>query len=89
MVLCDLMMPEMTGMEFFEHLGSLRPEYRSRVIFMTGGAFTESAQRFLAEVPNLRISKPFEVAALRELIAQVLEGSPGPRPAQVQPQSDG
>ena len=42
------------------------------MIFFTGGAFTERARDFLAQVPNARLEKPFEVAELRELVRQAL-----------------
>lgn len=67
-ILCDLMMPQMTGMEFHAALVGVDGEQAARVIFLTGGAFTLRAQEFLDEVPNLRIEKPFEPAQLRALI---------------------
>jgi CheY-like chemotaxis protein/anti-sigma regulatory factor (Ser/Thr protein kinase) len=60
-ILCDLMMPEMTGMDLYE---SLQPEIRERVIFISGGAFTDRARDFLQRVPNRRLFKPFNVETL-------------------------
>jgi signal transduction histidine kinase len=68
-ILCDLMMPVMTGMEFYEELGRVAPEQRDRIIFLTGGAFTPSARTFLSQVPNPRLEKPFEVDDLLALVA--------------------
>ena len=42
-ILCDLMMPEMSGPRFYEELSRLAPEQAQRVIFMTGGAFTDQS----------------------------------------------
>ncbi len=67
-IICDLMMPQMTGMDFHRELSSARPEQAERIIFMTGGAFTPSARAFLDEVANVRIDKPFEIAGLRALV---------------------
>ena len=39
-ILCDLMMPGMTGMDLHEALSRLAPEQASRVVVLTGGAFT-------------------------------------------------
>src|SRR5439155_324873 len=39
-ILCDLMMPTMTGMELHSELRSRIPEQAQRMIFLTGGAFT-------------------------------------------------
>jgi CheY-like chemotaxis protein len=64
-IVCDLMMPGMSGMEFHEHLARTLPEYVGRVVFMTGGAFTKEACQFLASIPTPHIEKPFSEAALR------------------------
>ena len=71
-IICDLMMPEMTGMEFHEALERELPDEARRVVFLTGGAFTAKARTFLEQVKNMRIDKPFEVAALRALVAERL-----------------
>jgi signal transduction histidine kinase len=67
-VLCDLMMPEMTGMDLVEHLRARSPALADRVVLMTGGAFTERAREFLAAVPNQRLEKPFDAATLSALV---------------------
>ena len=69
-ILCDLMMPEISGMELFEWIEQEHPELAPRVVFMTGGTFTPRARSFLEEVPNLVINKPFDPGELRELIAE-------------------
>jgi CheY-like chemotaxis protein len=71
-VLCDLMMPEMTGMELHARLRELDPALADRTIFITGGAFTPGASEFLARVPNPRLEKPFDPDRLRELVAGML-----------------
>jgi CheY-like chemotaxis protein len=63
-ILCDLMMPYVTGMDFYAELTRLAPEQATRVIFLTGGAFTPRADEFLDEVQNLRIDKPFDIDVL-------------------------
>ncbi len=67
-IVCDLMMPQMTGMEFYAELGRFAPDQVAKVIFVTGGAFTERARTFLDMVPNVRLEKPFERQQLRALI---------------------
>lgn len=44
------------------------PGLERRMVFMTGGAFTPCASEFLARVPNLRLDKPFDTAALLESV---------------------
>ncbi len=72
LVLCDLMMPDMTGMELHERVAAVAPGLASHVVFLTGGAFTVSARDFLDRVPNPRVEKPFEPAALRKLVGSLL-----------------
>jgi CheY-like chemotaxis protein/two-component sensor histidine kinase len=67
-ILCDLMMPQMTGMELHAELRNVDPGYADRMIFLTGGAFTPAARAFLDEVPNQRVEKPFDVQHLRALV---------------------
>jgi len=67
-ILCDLMMPEMTGMDLYAELAGSTPEQAERMIFMTGGAFTPTARAFLDRVPNQRIEKPFDAQHLAVLI---------------------
>lgn len=74
-IFCDLMMPEVTGMELHAELSRRSPEQAQRVVFMTGGVFTSKASEFLAQVRNQRLEKPFEVAALRALVHSLLRQS--------------
>ena len=71
-VLCDLMMPDMSGIELYEELLETRPHIAERIIFMTGGAFTPRAREFLERVPNIRLEKPFDLETLREAVRRRL-----------------
>jgi len=71
-ILCDLMMPEMSGMELHEALGRIAPRLAQGMIVMTGGAFTGRAQQFLDRVPNQRVEKPFDVQSLRAVVRSAL-----------------
>jgi len=71
-VLCDLMMPGMSGMDLHAELARRAPALAGRLVFMTGGAYTEQAQDFLARVPNRRLEKPFRPEALERLLREVL-----------------
>jgi PAS domain S-box-containing protein len=64
-VVCDLMMPEMTGMEFHERLLRAHPDLAGRTIFLTGGPFTPTARDFLERSDNPCLEKPFATSALR------------------------
>jgi CheY-like chemotaxis protein len=68
-VLCDLMMPDISGMEFDREVSQRFPEASAGLAFMTGGAFTEGAREFLARTSRPVVEKPIDVAALRALVA--------------------
>ena len=72
-VFCDLMMPEMTGPEAYQAIARLRPELLRRIVFMTGGVFTEKAAAFLERTPNLRIEKPFATGQVLSIVAQFID----------------
>jgi PAS domain S-box-containing protein len=67
-ILCDLMMPQMTGMDLHAEMAKLAPEQAAIMVFVTGGAFTQRARSFLDEVTNHRIEKPFDVQHLRAIV---------------------
>jgi CheY-like chemotaxis protein len=71
-ILCDLMMPQMTGMELHDAVLQIDPAQARRMVFLTGGAFTQSARDFMESVPNRRIEKPFDLKALRNLVNDLI-----------------
>jgi PAS domain S-box-containing protein len=68
-VLCDLMMPAMTGMDFYEALREGNPELARRIVFMTGGVFTVRAEEFLRATSHVTMAKPIDPDVLRRLVA--------------------
>ncbi len=72
-IVCDLMMPVINGQDVFEHLKERAPDLAARMIFMTGGAFTAGAQRFLKSIENPVLSKPFTPNDLRVAVKRMLE----------------
>jgi PAS domain S-box-containing protein len=70
-IVCDLMMPEVTGMDIYEELIQSKPDLSKRMLFMTGGAFTERARTFLESVPNRYLEKPFDLAQLEAAVRSV------------------
>jgi PAS domain S-box-containing protein len=72
-VLCDLMMPFMTGMALHAALTRSRSDHAERMIFLTGGAFTDAGREFLDSVPNARLEKPFTLQTLRALVNERLQ----------------
>jgi nitrogen-specific signal transduction histidine kinase/CheY-like chemotaxis protein len=75
-VICDLMMPGMSGPEFYDRLRSLSPALADRIVFVTGGAFSPEAQAFMARTPVTFLEKPVDPESLRAELDRVLAGPP-------------
>jgi len=71
-ILCDMMMPRMSGVDVHKWLAGAYPRLADRLIFVTGGAFTPRAREYLAKVDNLRLEKPFDARSLRRIIRERL-----------------
>lgn len=71
-IICDLMLPDGTGMELHAELLASDPALAERMVFATGGAYTDAAVAFLGSVPNLRIEKPFNLRELRVLVGTLI-----------------
>jgi PAS domain S-box-containing protein len=68
-ILCDLMMPLMTGMDLFDRLRDEAPALAKRTIFMTGGAFSQRSSQFLATCGRPHIEKPFDRITLARALS--------------------
>ncbi len=67
-ILCDLMMQDMSGMDLYAETLRSRPAAGGRFVFMTGGAFTPNARAFLENVDRPCLEKPLDVGKLREIV---------------------
>ena len=72
-ILSDLMMPGMSGMDLHGVLARENPSMAARVVFVTGGAFTLDANAFLGRIANERIEKPFQFHELRAIVGKFVE----------------
>jgi CheY-like chemotaxis protein len=63
-IVCDLMMPQITGMDLYETLLDIAPAQAQSMLFLTGGAFTPRARAFLERVSGVTLEKPVEAGTL-------------------------
>jgi signal transduction histidine kinase len=73
-VLCDLMMPELSGMELHEKVAAARPELARRFVFVSGGAYTERGRSAFSSAA-IRLMKPFSESALNAALAAASKAS--------------
>lgn len=72
-VFCDLMMPEISGIDFYTRLTALGPSHAERVVLMTGGVFADRLGCSLSDIPRPCLFKPFKHTDMERLIALALE----------------
>jgi two-component system cell cycle sensor histidine kinase/response regulator CckA len=70
-ILCELMMPQKTGMELYEHVARRSPTRARRFVFTTAGAITQQARAFLDQVGAPCLNKPFDAAEIRAVVASL------------------
>ena len=73
LILCDITMPEMSGIEVYETLAAQDKEIASRVAFMTGGGLSSEEDGFLSDVGVPRLQKPFRPAELRARVRELCD----------------
>ncbi len=68
LVLCDVVMPDISGPDVYVLIAEKWPRLVSRLVFMTGGAFTPRTMDFIERTRPPVISKPFDLGQLTDLV---------------------
>ena len=76
LILLDLKMPGMSGIELYKHMKEIDPSLQQKVVCITGDAISPKHKAFLTKGRIPYIVKPFSVA---ELLHQVKSGLGGKR----------
>ncbi len=71
-VICDLMMGDLTGIDVYHAIEVDSPRLKDRVVFITGGAFTDATREFLEHTTNRTLKKPISRKELHAAIAQAI-----------------
>jgi CheY-like chemotaxis protein len=67
-ILCDVMMPVMNGVELRNRIEGVAADQAARIVFVTGGIVKPEVRALLESVPNAWLEKPLDIEGLRELI---------------------
>ena len=71
-IISDLKMPRMDGIELFGALRTRHPEMAGRIMFVTGDVIGTDAERFLADSGCRWLAKPFRLSELLRLAKEVM-----------------
>lgn len=71
-VLCDLMMPRVSGDQCWSKVSEIAPDQAARFVFVTGGAVAQTARAFLESTPCPTVDKPFDADHLRRAVRDVM-----------------
>ncbi|MDB4995101.1 MAG: Sensory box histidine kinase/response regulator, partial [Myxococcaceae bacterium] len=74
-VICDVMMPDVSGKELYERVQARWPDLANRFLFMTGGATTAGLQEFLRTTSLPCLAKPFTTDELERALRRVVKTS--------------
>jgi CheY-like chemotaxis protein len=72
-IISDMKMPGMSGMELYARIQAHDPAQAARMLFITGDVLTAETREFFERTGCLYISKPFKAKALHDSIAALLE----------------
>jgi PAS domain S-box-containing protein len=72
LILCDMILPELSGLDVYREVEQQRPEVLDKLVFMTGGEFTRKGPRLPSGARVRRLEKPFSIKALRSLVREAL-----------------
>ena len=75
-MICDLKMPGVSGMELYSTLSTMRPELLGRLIFATGDVASPDAAAFLQRTRCPVLEKPYELSVLAETVERVRNSAP-------------
>jgi signal transduction histidine kinase/ActR/RegA family two-component response regulator len=70
LVLCDLMMPDLTGMDVFEEAERRWPHLAHRFVFISGGGVNERSRQFIERHAARLVTKPIDSRQLSKLLAE-------------------
>jgi CheY-like chemotaxis protein len=71
-ITCDVRMPGMDGVAFYQILKKKKSPYLNRIIFITGDMTSDEIQEFLNSIENPLLRKPFELHDIRKVVQELL-----------------
>ena len=70
-IVSDMDMPVVNGMEFYQLVSSYRPHLLDRIVFSTGNSFNGDYKNFFGQIACPVLYKPFPLAELENTIISI------------------
>ena len=72
LILCDIKLPGMSGVELYEQIEKTASSLQKRVMFITGDVLAADTREFLKRTKAPYVTKPFDIAKLKEEVNRVI-----------------
>jgi CheY-like chemotaxis protein len=73
-ILCDLFMPQLDGLQFYDKVLALDSAQAQRIVFVSGGIYNPDMQARVSGLKNPLLHKPFTLEKIREVVRLVAAG---------------
>ena len=80
LILCDLMMPDRSGIDVHKWLAQRNPLLAARMVFTSGGVFSELTDQYLIDSGVLKLEKPFDQKLFKRVVSERIQASKSSRP---------
>ena len=71
-IICDVKMPVMNGIQLYEILKKRKPKMAERIIFISGDIINRETIRFLKTCGCMYLGKPFKIEMLRKSVSHLI-----------------
>jgi len=75
LIVCDMSMPGMGGIQFYQEVNRRAPELSNKIIFTTGDLISKENEKFFTNTGCVLLQKPFDLDVLLRIISEQLEDS--------------
>lgn len=72
MIICDVHMPNMSGIEFLEKINTQRPQYANKIVFTTGDI--QSSDVVYKTTGRPQLGKPIKLKQFKRLLSEFASG---------------
>lgn len=76
-ILCDISMPDMTGLDLYDEVARQAPDQAARIVFVTGGITSAEQRSRLDAISAPVLEKPVDADRILSVVDDFIFGRPG------------